>query len=211
MRRSRWSAMTCVGDENRCLTAVAAGSSRCAPGPLRQPLALPSSRSTPTAVGTIDEDLRPVPRTHQPLGRGWSLRGADPRRRIRGPRLRDVLDTIWPAGRGARRRHPVRAWDEKRADHRRPPAAGIRQRRVFLESGRSYDGSVWIKVESGAPRVSLRVLAADGSVLADLPLRRADRRGRKCPSRSRARAPIATRRSRSPPPDAAPCSSTSSR
>jgi alpha-N-arabinofuranosidase len=49
--------------------------------------------------------------------------------------------------------------------------AGIRQRRVFLESGRSYAGSVWIKIESGAPRVSLRVLAADGNVLADLPLR----------------------------------------
>ena len=48
--------------------------------------------------------------------------------------------------------------------------SGIRQSRVFLESGRSYDGSVWIKVESGAPRLSLRVLAADGNVLADLPL-----------------------------------------
>ena len=48
--------------------------------------------------------------------------------------------------------------------------AGIRQERVSLESGRSYDGSVWIKIESGAPRVSLRVLAKDGSVLADLPL-----------------------------------------
>ena len=55
-----------------------------------------------------------------------------------------------------------------------PPAASRREsgkRRVFLESGRSYDGSVWIKIESGAPRLSLRVLAADGSVLADLPLR----------------------------------------
>ena len=50
------------------------------------------------------------------------------------------------------------------------PAAGIRQDACLLESGRSYDGSVWIKIESGAPRVSLRVLAADGSVLADLPL-----------------------------------------
>jgi alpha-N-arabinofuranosidase len=49
--------------------------------------------------------------------------------------------------------------------------SGIRQRRVFLESGQSYDGSVWIKIESGAPRVSLRVLAADGTVLAELPLR----------------------------------------
>src|SRR4051794_38091722 len=49
-------------------------------------------------------------------------------------------------------------------------AAGIRQERVFLESSRSYDGSVWIKIESGAPRLSLRVLGKDGSVLADLPL-----------------------------------------
>jgi alpha-N-arabinofuranosidase len=49
--------------------------------------------------------------------------------------------------------------------------SGIRQGRVFLESGRTYDGSVWLKIESGAPRVSLRVLAADGTVLADLPLR----------------------------------------
>lgn len=49
--------------------------------------------------------------------------------------------------------------------------SGIRQRRVFLESGRSYDGSVWIRIESGTPRLSLRVLAADGTVLADRPLR----------------------------------------
>jgi alpha-N-arabinofuranosidase len=50
-------------------------------------------------------------------------------------------------------------------------SSGIRQGRVSLESGRSYNGSVWIKVEAGAPRLSLRVLAHDGGVLADLPLR----------------------------------------
>jgi alpha-N-arabinofuranosidase len=49
--------------------------------------------------------------------------------------------------------------------------AGIRQGRVYLEAGRTYDGSVWIKPESGAPRLSLRVLAKDGSVVTDLPLR----------------------------------------
>jgi len=49
-------------------------------------------------------------------------------------------------------------------------SAGIRQARVFLESGRAYAGSAWIKIESGAPRVSVRVRAKDGSVLADLPL-----------------------------------------
>ena len=48
--------------------------------------------------------------------------------------------------------------------------AGIRQPRVFLESGRTYDGSVWIRIESGAPRMSLRVRAKDGTVLADRPL-----------------------------------------
>jgi alpha-L-arabinofuranosidase len=51
-----------------------------------------------------------------------------------------------------------------------PRPSGIRQARVFLESGRRYDGSVWIKIESGAPRLSLRMVAADASVLADLPL-----------------------------------------
>jgi alpha-N-arabinofuranosidase len=49
-------------------------------------------------------------------------------------------------------------------------AVGIRQKRVYLEAGRSYDGSAWIRVEGGAPRVSLRVLAADGSVVAAVPL-----------------------------------------
>jgi alpha-N-arabinofuranosidase len=48
--------------------------------------------------------------------------------------------------------------------------SGIRQRRVLLQSGQKYDGSVWIKIESGAPRLSMRVMAADGSVLADRPL-----------------------------------------
>ena len=50
------------------------------------------------------------------------------------------------------------------------PRTGIRQGRVFLESGRSYDGSAWIRAQTGAPRLSLRVLAVDGSVLADVPL-----------------------------------------
>jgi alpha-L-arabinofuranosidase len=44
--------------------------------------------------------------------------------------------------------------------------AGIRQGRVSLESGRDYDGSVWIAIESGAPRLALRVLGADGTVYA---------------------------------------------
>ncbi|HEX4566821.1 MAG TPA: hypothetical protein VH138_09325, partial [Vicinamibacterales bacterium] len=49
-------------------------------------------------------------------------------------------------------------------------AAGIRQRRIFLEPDRSYDGSLWIKLEAGSPRLSLRAVAADGSVIAERPL-----------------------------------------
>ena len=46
-------------------------------------------------------------------------------------------------------------------------ASGIRQRRVYVESGRSYEGSAWIKIEAGAPRLSVRVVAGDGVVLAE--------------------------------------------
>jgi alpha-L-arabinofuranosidase len=56
-----------------------------------------------------------------------------------------------------------------RIDAGRAPA-GIKQRRLFVEGGRRYDGSVWISVEAGQPRVSLRILAADGSELAEAPL-----------------------------------------
>jgi alpha-N-arabinofuranosidase len=55
----------------------------------------------------------------------------------------------------------------------RTPAAGIRQGRVALESGIDYDGSIWIRVESGAPRVMLRMFAADGTLLVERPLRAA--------------------------------------
>jgi hypothetical protein len=53
--------------------------------------------------------------------------------------------------------------------------AGIRQERIALESGRTYDGSVWIKIESGAPRMSLRVLAKAGRTEYRLPPRSDDR------------------------------------
>ena len=90
--------------------------------------------------------------------------------------------------------------------------AGIRQRRIFLESGRSYDGSVWIKVEAGAPRLSLRVVAADG----ERPGRTSARVARTGLERSAVfvrepREPIATPRWKSRPPDAAWRSSTSCR
>jgi alpha-N-arabinofuranosidase len=48
--------------------------------------------------------------------------------------------------------------------------AGIRQDRFRLESGRSYSGSLWLNVESGSPRVSLRVRESDGTNVATVPL-----------------------------------------
>ena len=70
--------------------------------------------------------------------------------------------------------------------------AGIRQRRLFVESGRSYDGSIWIKIEAGAPRLSLRILAADGPGLRGAPADHPGRAGR----RSRRRAERDQRRLR---------------
>lgn len=49
-------------------------------------------------------------------------------------------------------------------------AAGIRQGRVHLQSGLDYNGSVWLKVEAGSPRVSFRVTGADGALLREVPL-----------------------------------------
>jgi alpha-L-arabinofuranosidase len=48
--------------------------------------------------------------------------------------------------------------------------AGIRQARIFLDTGREYDGSAWIKREAGAPRVTLRVVRSDGAQVASVPL-----------------------------------------
>ncbi len=49
-------------------------------------------------------------------------------------------------------------------------AAGIRQDRVYLQSGVEYAGSAWLKVEAGAPRVSFRVRGSDGAQLWEAPL-----------------------------------------
>ena len=48
--------------------------------------------------------------------------------------------------------------------------AGIRQGRIFLETNTRYDGSLWIKRESASPMLNLRVLGANGSVVASVPL-----------------------------------------
>ena len=47
---------------------------------------------------------------------------------------------------------------------------GLLQRRFYFESGRDYSGSLWVNIEKGTPRLSMRVMAADGSVLATPPI-----------------------------------------
>ncbi len=49
--------------------------------------------------------------------------------------------------------------------------AGIRQERVFVEQGRTYDGSVWIMPERGALRLTFRVTDSGGSEIAVAPLK----------------------------------------
>jgi alpha-N-arabinofuranosidase len=48
--------------------------------------------------------------------------------------------------------------------------AGIRQRRIFLESGLKYDGSLWVKREKGTPKLTLEVKSAKGDTIASVPL-----------------------------------------
>src|SRR4051794_3582485 len=48
--------------------------------------------------------------------------------------------------------------------------AGIRQGRLFLDSGIKYDGSLWVKVEQGSPQLALRVLSSKGDQIASMPL-----------------------------------------
>ncbi len=49
--------------------------------------------------------------------------------------------------------------------------AGIRQGRIFVDAGREYDGSVWIKPEAGAPQLTLSIASAQGTPIASVPLR----------------------------------------
>jgi alpha-N-arabinofuranosidase len=44
--------------------------------------------------------------------------------------------------------------------------AAIRQRRIFVENGRTYDGWVWVRREQGTPEVTLRVLGSNGVAIA---------------------------------------------
>ena len=49
-------------------------------------------------------------------------------------------------------------------------SAGIRQGRLFLDTGYKYDGSLWVKRDEGSPQLTLRVQTSQGSPIASLPL-----------------------------------------
>jgi alpha-L-arabinofuranosidase len=48
--------------------------------------------------------------------------------------------------------------------------AGIRQERIFLDQQVQYDGSLWIKRESGSPQLTLRLQSSRGEPIASVPL-----------------------------------------
>lgn len=48
--------------------------------------------------------------------------------------------------------------------------AGIRQGRIFIDAGQKYDGSIWIKRESGASQLTLRIIDSHGRDIASIPL-----------------------------------------
>ena len=48
--------------------------------------------------------------------------------------------------------------------------AGIRQGRLFLDAGHTYDGSLWVNRQAGSPRLTLRVTTSAGAPIATLPL-----------------------------------------
>ena len=48
--------------------------------------------------------------------------------------------------------------------------AGIRQKRILIEAGHKYDGSLWVKHEHGSPRLTLRIVSSKGDQIASAPL-----------------------------------------
>ncbi|MEP6756523.1 MAG: alpha-N-arabinofuranosidase [Chthonomonadales bacterium] len=48
--------------------------------------------------------------------------------------------------------------------------AGIRQGRLFLDTGIKYDGSLWVKREKGSPQLTLQFKSANGEQIASIPL-----------------------------------------
>ncbi len=48
--------------------------------------------------------------------------------------------------------------------------AGIRQGRIYIRKGHEYNGSIWIKPETGTPKILFRIKDAGGKLIAEKPL-----------------------------------------
>jgi len=48
--------------------------------------------------------------------------------------------------------------------------AAIRQRRIFLQAGNKYEGSLWALREQGSPELTFRIQSSAGAILASVPL-----------------------------------------
>lgn len=48
--------------------------------------------------------------------------------------------------------------------------AEIRQRRIFVDAGVKYNGSLWVKRDKGSPKLMLRITSAKGDTIASMPL-----------------------------------------
>lgn len=48
--------------------------------------------------------------------------------------------------------------------------AGIRQGRLFVDAGREYDGSLWVRREDGSPELTLGIVGSKGNPIASVPL-----------------------------------------
>jgi alpha-N-arabinofuranosidase len=49
-------------------------------------------------------------------------------------------------------------------------SAGIKQDRIYLQAGIGYDGSVWVKPESGSPKVKISITDSPGNLISEIPL-----------------------------------------
>jgi alpha-L-arabinofuranosidase len=49
--------------------------------------------------------------------------------------------------------------------------AGIRQGHIYVQDGHKYNGSVWIKPETGAVQVTFRIIDSGGKLIAEAPLK----------------------------------------
>lgn len=48
--------------------------------------------------------------------------------------------------------------------------AGIRHGRIYVDAGKHYDGSVWVRREAGSAKLTLHVTSSRGEPIASLPL-----------------------------------------